>query len=358
MDNLGGGGVADLEIFKIASEEDALALLERALAGEFLEGDFPLVAFDNWPVVDVYLPNTPVDASITPTMMAAFIELQEAVYRAHKLINADTGSLRTLTKSEREAYEFRVTVRPGSSGYLADLAGVITKIGTGAVAKMTPEGIVIVALGTALIIGGTFCWKAWLKSRADIRKAEIEAETEQQKSQLDQAERLRFFEVIEKQTASSERGLNMLAQAMQKVPVLGDIEAATEPARMRLVKAVSDEKGGSIAGVHLDPGTAAEVTHTKRSESVEERIVGNFKVAKVDTTVPDGFRVTLSRDGQDDVVASVLDIMRSEQQRSLLKDAEWSKKPIFVEITARRLRSRIVDAVIEDVRPIEDNDAA
>lgn len=350
--------MADLEVFKITSEEDALALLERALNGQFGEDDFPLVAFDKWPVVDVYLPNTPVDASMTPTMMAAFIELQEAVYRAHKLINFDTANLRTLSKSERETYEFRVKVNPGSSGYLADLGGVLTKIGTEAVSKMTPEGIVMVALGTALIVGGTISWKAWLKSRADIRKAEIEAEVVQGKAQLDQAERLRFFDVIDSQTASTERGLSLLAQAISRNPVLGDIEAATEPARLRLVRAISDEKGGTVGGVKLDADTAAEVTHAKRSESVEETISGNFRVAKVDTTVPDGFRVTLSRDGYDDVVASVLDVMKSEQQRALLRDAEWSKKPIFVEVTARRLRSRIVDAIIEDVRPIENNDAA
>lgn len=347
--------MAEPEVIKIESEDDAFNYLERALGDEFTPDTFPIVVFDGWPVVDVYLPKTP-DASITPTMMAAFIELQDAVYRTHKLINSDTSNLRTLSKAEREAYEFRVKVRPGSSGYAINLGETLTKLATEAIGKMTPEQLVLTVLGSAAILGAGHVWRAWLKTRADVRKAEIEAETVQTKASLDQVERMRFYEVIERQTASDERKMTILASALQRQPVLGDIEVAADQAKQKVVKAVAEEEGGQIAGVEMDASTATELTVNRRQESVEVSISGVFHVAKVDTTVPDGFRVTLTRDDGDDVVASVLDILKSANQRALLKDAEWSKTPVAVDLTARRLRSRIVDATIVDVRPITDND--
>lgn len=349
--------MAEPEVIKVTSEEEAFAYLDRALRDEFTPTTFPIVVFDGWPIVDVYLPKTP-DASITPTTMAAFIELQDAVYRAHKLIIADTSNLRTLSKAEREKYEFRVTVRPGSSGYAINLSETLTKLATEAIGKMTAEQLVITVLGGAVILGGTWAWTTWLKTRADVRKKEIDAETDQSKAQLDQAERMRFFEVIEKQTAADERKMAIMVGALKKSPVLEDIEVAADQARQKVVKAVAEEDGGRVAGVELDAGTASELTANRRQESVEVQISGTFRVAKVDTTVPDGFRVTLTGEDGTDVIASVLDVMRSEAQRGLLKDAEWSKSLVWVELTARRLRSRIVDATIVDVRRLGENDDA
>ncbi|WP_420478271.1 hypothetical protein [Brevundimonas sp. FT23028] len=348
--------MADPQVIKISGEDEAFAYLDRALKSEFSPESFPIVVFDGWPVLDVYLPKTP-DASITPTMMAAFIEMQDAVYRTHKLINADTGNLRTLSKAEREAYEFRVRVRSGSSGYAINLGETLTKLATEAIGRMTPEQLVITVLGSAAILGAGYAWGAWLKTRAEVRKAEIEADADTTKAGLDQVERMRFYEVIERQTAADERKMTILAQALQRQPVLGDIEVAADQAKQKVVRAVAEEDGGgSVNGIELDASTAGELTSTRRQESVEVSITDNFRVAKVDTTVPDGFRVTLTRETGEDVVASVLDILKSANQRALLKDAEWNKTAVTVDLTARRLRSRIVDAVIVDVRPVQDND--
>ena len=63
--------MADAEILRVQSEDEAFAILQRAMASEFSDEAFPIVVFDGWPDLDVYLPQTPVQASITPTMMGA-----------------------------------------------------------------------------------------------------------------------------------------------------------------------------------------------------------------------------------------------------------------------------------------------
>src|SRR5947209_5146809 len=85
-------------VFTIRGEEDAFELLDRALSGA-IEGDGPaLLDFSGWPVIDVKLPKTPINSSISPTMMEAFVELQTTIYRAHSLLATDSGDLRGLSK--------------------------------------------------------------------------------------------------------------------------------------------------------------------------------------------------------------------------------------------------------------------
>jgi hypothetical protein len=109
-------------VFRVRSEDEALALLERALAGSIPDDSPGLIDFEGWPILDIRLPHTPINASISPTMMEAFIELQTTIYRAHSLLTSNSANLRGLSKAERDRLEFRVTVKNGSSEYLAELS--------------------------------------------------------------------------------------------------------------------------------------------------------------------------------------------------------------------------------------------
>ena len=64
----------------VTSEDQALVLLETALKGTSASDLPTLVNFQGWPTLNVHLPHTPVDGSISPTMMEAFIELQTSLY--------------------------------------------------------------------------------------------------------------------------------------------------------------------------------------------------------------------------------------------------------------------------------------
>ncbi|MBR0660204.1 hypothetical protein [Neoroseomonas oryzicola] len=338
--------------FVVTNEDEAFALLERLLAEEphvaALEGP-PRIDLKGWPKIEIYLPETPVEGSISPTMMAAFIELQTSVYRAYMLLNAETGDLRSLTRAEREHLEFRVVVTKGSSEYSAALGKVIENIGASVVAKMSSTEILIAILGVALICGGVTALRAWLTSRVDLRKVELE----ERKVDAEKGERTAFLDAQRALLEHNIKQTAILAQAVSRVPILGDVEAAVDSARQQMVKAIGDEEGGTVQGVKISPDLASEVTAQRRQQGTPITFTGIYRVSKVDTTVQDGFRVTFTDVENDrEVTATLQDALISGDHRSAIQEAEWSKRPIKVRLSARLLRSRYVDAVVLNVEPL------
>jgi hypothetical protein len=207
--------------------------------------------------------------------------------------------------------------------------------------------LVITVLGLALIIAGVVSFRAWLNQKTEQRK--IESDDEDTKL---------WLENYQAQLEHDTRRFDALVAAMHRQPVLGEVDAAVDVARTKIVKAVGEEHGGKVLGVHLAPEFASEITTQKRQQSTEIRLVGVYRVAKVDTTVPDGFRVTLTDEKTgDEISASLIDALISAEHRDIIQKAEWKKQPIFVEMHARRLRHRIVDAVIVSVHEREPGEA-
>jgi hypothetical protein len=327
-------------VLNISSEDEAFDWLARALGDGAPPHVLPIVVFRDWPKIEIALPSTPIDGSISPAMMEAFIELQKTIYRAHTFLVADTGDLRALSKAEKESLEFRVRVEKGSSNYEINLNAIFEKLGAEALNKMDSGHIVVTILGLAVIIGGVVAFKAWLNARAQARKQEIEDAGKRSWIELQQAS-------IQQDT---ER-LKILAEAMTRQPMLQEVEASAEEARQEMVKAIGEERGGSFSGITINSEFAGEIVSQKRQQGQEARLAGVYRVARVDTTSPDGFRVTLSdlKSGVE-VTAVLLDVLVSEEHRELIKNAEWNKRPVFVEMTARRLRNRVIDAKILNVR--------
>lgn len=224
---------------RIESEEQAWDLIERALDGGLdLDESEPLVLdFSGWPVVDVYLPDTPQGATISPTMMEAFIELQRAIYRSYTLVESDTADLRTLSKAEKDKLEFRVKVRDGSSGYMVDLSAVLERIGIEVVTKLDQSGIIICVLGVATLLAGASVWRANLASKVDTRKAE-----------LDDAEKQRWLEAQKAALDASTKHMEILARAKEVQPLLSDVDAMAEPSKMQMVRAVGEEGRSTSKG--------------------------------------------------------------------------------------------------------------
>ena len=83
-------------------------------------------------------------------------------------------------------------------------------------------------------------------------------------------------------------------------------------------------------------------------------IEGEFVIERVDTTVPDGFRVRLkSVDGEMTLSAGVQDALISQEQREVIQSAEWGKVPLRVKLDAKERRGLIIEATIREVEAIE-----
>ncbi|MEN5300336.1 hypothetical protein [Ochrobactrum sp. S1502_03] len=332
-----------MEVVKVETELQAWKLLDALLSGEQTAPKEPLL-FDikKWANVHIYLPDTPIEGSISPTMMKAFLELQEAINRTYTLVSADTTDLRHLTNIERNNLEFRVKVEKGSSGYTIDLGEIVQKIGIEAVSKMTPEMLMYTVLGTALIVGGTAMFKSWLA-----------AKTEDRKSQVDLEKTKEMLSVQREAISQGTENVRIMAELFKKVPILNDIEAVTSVARGQIVKSVGDEGGGKLFDTNVDSELAAEVTTQIRQQSSDVVLKGNYKVVRVDTSVSDGFSVKLlnENDGSE-VTASLLDALVSQKHKSAIQEAEWGKGLVYVEIKARKINNRIIDAIITDAKPV------
>jgi hypothetical protein len=160
----------------------------------------------------------------------------------------NSGDLRGLSKAEKDRLEFRVKVSDGSSEYVAELAKSLEAIGGDVVSKMTSGDLLIAVLGIALIVGGVISWKAWLAYRTESRKSETE-----------KAEKIAWLDAQKEQLKHDTERYGLLVKAMGHQPLLGDIEAAAEPARNEMVKAIGEERGGTIQGVPLSSEFASEV---------------------------------------------------------------------------------------------------
>jgi hypothetical protein len=329
---------------RVPSEDAAWELLAEVMDGSVTFPEAPQFDFEGWPLLDVYLPKTPIEGSISPTMMGAFIELQKSINRAYLLVSSNTADLRALTDNERERLEIRVKVDKGSSEYSLDLTKIFESIGTEAFGKMDSVHIAITIIGVALIIGGTVAFKSWLNSKIELRKVDTDA-----------AGRDALIELQKETLRNGTQHMRIMADAIKRQPLLDDVEGAVEPARAQLVKSVGEEGGGRVNDVPMTAEAAREIGAQRRQQSENVKLAGTYRIIKVDTSALDGFRVTLGDDVNGvEIVATMQDALVSEAHKEAIQRAEWQKRPVYVELSGKRLRNRIVDAIVlqaSDVTP-------
>ena len=72
-----------------------------------------------------------------------------------------------------------------------------------------------------------------------------------------------------------------------------------------------------------------------------------YRILKVDTQVADGFRVYVENvaDGEE-FSANVQEVMSSLSHREVIKEAEWSKVPVQLQVNAKVNKGRVVEATI------------
>ncbi|MEH2534413.1 hypothetical protein V1277_006291 [Bradyrhizobium sp. AZCC 1588] len=331
--------MAEEAVFEIGSEEEAWNVLDKALQNKLGELPAVHVIWKDWPALNIHLSHVPEDGTISSSTMAAILELQKSLYRTHALLSTGSDNLRTLSRSERERFELRLKVEKGSSDLSINLSEIISKFGNDVIAKMTGTEILILILGLALIYGGRLVIGEFIKTK-----------TEQRKIASDDDKTRQLLSNYQAQIENDTKRFELLTHALQKRPVLQQIEQSATEAREEIVKAIADEGGGSIQNIPLPREVATEISSVNRAQSSETKLAGQYRVAKVDTTVADGFRVTLedTKTGET-VTASLFDAVVSAEHRRILQDAEWNKKPLFVEMAGKKLRGRVTEAKIVSV---------
>lgn len=136
----------------IHNEPEALAILQRALNGEF-DNDVINIDFDNWPAISFKITGDRYNSSITSSMMKSLLELQVHLNKVYAEILYGSNNSRLLTEEDRRLIEIVYTVEQGSSELFADLSGFFGELAKAAIDKMDAKHLVISIVGVAAIVG-------------------------------------------------------------------------------------------------------------------------------------------------------------------------------------------------------------
>jgi hypothetical protein len=336
------GGVALPDRISVRSEDDAWHLLEDLVEGKLTaaHGEMPF-KLSGWPKLRIRIPATTHEGAITPSTMVEMIELQHSLLRAYSLIHYKSENLRLLSKSEKEALEFNVVVRQGSSHYEIDFQAIIQQIAENALMKMDSTQVAVLIGAFMLLYFGRTVFAAYLKDRKETRLAELKSE--------DDKEHLKHLEFV---SAEETKRMQIMADALAGNKTAQAIAEEANEVHGAILRAVSKADGGTVQGIHLNGNTASQLAANSRRTGEDIKLSGEFDIQRVDSTVSDGFLVRLRRRSDGLIVnAGVQDALLSEDHKAIIREAEWQKFPIFCKMDARRVGGSISRATILDVTP-------
>lgn len=327
---------------RVTSDADAFALIEKSLDHQLGYQPYRVV-FDRWPILTIKLEGEGYESTITPDMASALVELQHAINRSYARLVHDSSNGRSLTADEREALKFKAKVEKGSSLIEINLGEWMSQLSTALVNKMTPEHLVVTLLGAAALTGAVVAYKSYLRHKSEDKKVDAAM---QERIALSNEETKRQ---------------EILARALTERPVLGYVAQDFDVARTEMLKGVGDADSLTISGIPLDNATAHAVARAKRTQAKDIQLNGNYEIVHVNWQQEGEVRIKVAGiDNGRAFVATLVDQSIEKDQVALLKEAEWSRSPIYLSINATELRGEITTATIVAVtpQPAKDDEAA
>lgn len=308
----------------IKSESDAYAVL--AMAADSKVGEYNKIIFDGWPSLNIYLKGKKFEKSLTPTVMKGLIELQKGIYQSYSATKFNTPSKR-LTDEEKDALELRVVVNEGSSDLDINFTEIAVKLIEELGHKMDPNHVLIAVVSIAVMYFGSSAYKSYLENRKEIKLKELTDET-----QKDMISSLKF--ATEQETKRAE----ILADVIKSQPSIGMVKQIAHDTHTELVKSLAAGTQSKIGDTNLNPIISETLTQNARRKSKEVRLDGVYKLLKLDWSNNSKFKVrVINVNTLNELDAEVQDESLTGQYKDAIKNAEWSRKPINLEINAKKL---------------------
>ncbi|MNZ24532.1 hypothetical protein D3C78_416800 [compost metagenome] len=317
----------------IKNEADAFAVIKSFLEGEPLKGEIHL---EGWPTLRVRLVGDKFEASITPSVMKSFLELQNLVYKSYALAQYGTEDTRKLSKEERDELEIEVKVEEGSSIFEVDFQEVLIKFAEKAGENMTPEMTAITILGLGVLWVGKTSYTSYLNHRKDMRLSE--AKTEEQRDMLT---------AIQEQSKQETARLETLTKLLVRQPALEQIGRQTYDARTEMLRGFATADEATVDGVTISGDVAQELITNARRKAAEKRLDGYYRILRVDSSNPEEFRVKVRKHkGTLEFEAVVEDMSLDAEKKEVLQYAEWERTVVHLSINAKVLDEDIKQATI------------
>ncbi|MET3496475.1 hypothetical protein [Variovorax boronicumulans] len=318
-------------VLRIENENQASAYLERALAGQFEGKDIEIV-FSNWPILSIRAKGEGYDSTITPDMAGALVEIQHAMNRAYARFVHNSGNARVLTADERQDIQFKAKVKRGSSLMEINVGEFAEKLTTALVGKMSSTEIVVTVLGIAFIGGSAILLKSFLKDRAEEKKADIE-----------------FRKTLSLSQEETKR-LEVVTRALSEQPRLRAAQEDFDESRREILRSVGDAKTLEVNGIEMSNAVVRSISTASRQRAKEIQLNGNYRIFKIDWQQEQNVRLWLAGgDRSGEFIAALGTETITAQHRELLKEAEWGRKTLYMQINATELRGEITTARIVSV---------
>jgi len=291
------------------------------------------IKFDGWPTLDLHYTGHDFDASVPTRIMHPLLDAQKEIYRLYCQMTYGEQNLRKLKLKDRERLELNVKVEAGSSKYLTNLSDTLNEAIKDAAASMESKHILIAVLSASLIWGSNVAWKEWLDNQAKSK----DIESRVQMSQLEKEK------------------LQLIADSYKKEPFIKEISKGVDDFRNHSLHQLKAADSFTVpdSTVEVDGKYATEITTAPRVKSIEIRIDGEFIIQSVSSGETDGFKLKVKRVIDEKIINVTIpaDAITAEQ-KTILKNNEWAKKPVVMQINAKELRGQITTATLVSVSDI------
>lgn len=315
----------------ISNEIDAFHAITKALKQE-LPDDIKL-NFDGWPKITIELEGDGYSSTLTPTIMAALVELQQGLNRTYAKIVLDRNA-RHLRDEERQMLEFKAKVEDGCTLITVDLKDYAKNLIENLSGKMSGNQLTVIAVTAITAWASTTVMKSNIESQAAGKQIEEATKKDIQLS-VQETERMKIF-----------------ADAINQNTALLAVQQDARETNLAMLKGVSDAAKIELNGIGLNKDEAKAIATNARATSKEIQLNGNYHVLQVDTSLPDIVKIrVLHLDSKREFIAKFKDDSLDQKQIKLLQEAEW-KKPkgkVYLSVNATELRDEITTATIVSV---------
>jgi len=253
----------------VKSVDEALALIKEETA-------FPLngkIELGSGFVLQIKIPNPPVNSSITPAFMEAFLELQRQIYQLSALQRKGVANAIYLSEDDKRDLDISVIVKDGSSVFDVNLGEGFKALLDDVVGKMSGTEVTITVIILAILLAAGWSFKTYLSYRKDIKLKELDGEDHKQ-----------ALEAISSVEAEEAKKYEMLTEVLKQNGEFGrKALEVLETTNEALVKAAAKTDETIINGVLLDKNQAKTLQTSARTRAEEIKLTLQVRVIDINT---------------------------------------------------------------------------
>lgn len=325
----------------IRNEQDAYDFLRKIYEKELGDDVSKLhIQFEGWPNVQVKLTGKKYQSTITPSIMKAFLKLQDGLYKAYALaVYAD--SKHRLTDKEKKSLELVIKVSQGSSDFFDNLD--INETLNNLLQNMNSEHLLVAIIFGLLCYLGRDCYQFYLDSKKEAQAAELMANSK--KESEEHLERM-----TDKLLAEQKANREFMQSLIQQKPELEEIAIEARETQREFFKQVSDADKIEIQGITVTGEEAKKLGTKPRMPPARQfneiRLDGMYRIINVNTELESGFKVKIRNESSgQELIAEVQEGTFEEEYKQAIQNGTFEKRPVELTINAKQ---KVKDGSISD----------